>query len=166
MLVTQRGLSPTLAGFSIAGGGVSWALGSFIQSRPRFEPYRHHLTVLGMFLTALAICGVALTLVPGAPAWIAAPAWAVGGLGIGLAMASLAVLLLNLSPPAEAGANSAALQVSDALANVVLVSAAGTVFAALGGATHGAAFAAVFLPMAAIALSGAWVAGRLRPKSA
>lgn len=79
-----------------------------------------------------------------------------------MVMASLAVLLLRLSRPEEAGANSAALQVGDALANVVLVSAAGTAFAALGGATHAAAFTAVLLPMAAIALTGVWVAGRLR----
>src|SRR5207253_1520461 len=33
MLVTQRGLSPTLAGFSLAAGGGTWALGSWVQSR-------------------------------------------------------------------------------------------------------------------------------------
>jgi hypothetical protein len=83
------------------------------------------------------------------------------------------VLLLRLSPPAEAGANSAALQVSDALSNVLMVAAAGTVFTALGGgsltsdsasSSHPTAFAAVFLPAAAIALAGAAIAARLRPK--
>lgn len=163
MLVTHRGLSPTLAGLSLAGGGVTWALGSYFQSRPRFEPHRYRLAVLGMVLCALAITGPALTLLPGAPAWTVAIAWAVGGLGVGLVVASLGVLLLRLSPPEEAGANSAALQVSDSLWNVVLVGAAGTVFAALGGARHTAAFVAVFVPMAAIALAGTWVAARLRP---
>ncbi|MFE2429715.1 MFS transporter [Streptomyces sp. NPDC059373] len=162
MLVTQRGLSPTLAGLSLAGGGVTWGLGSYLQSRPRLEPHRDRLVRAGMVLSALAIAGAGLTLLPGAPAWTAAIAWAVGGLGLGLVIASLSVLLLRLSPPAEAGANSAALQVSDALSNVVLVSATGTAFAALGGAAHAAAFAAVFLPLAAIALTGVWVAARLR----
>jgi MFS family permease len=163
MLVTRRHLSPTLAGLSLAGAGVTWALGSYLQSRPRFEPHRHRLAVLGMLLAALGICGPALTLLPGAPALITALAWPLGGLGLGLVISTLGVQLLKLSPPEEAGANSAALQVSDSLASVVLVGAAGTVFAALGGATSGAAFAAVFLPFAAIALAGAWVAGRLRP---
>ncbi|WP_459185519.1 MFS transporter [Streptomyces sp.] len=162
MLVTQRGLSPTLAGLSLAGGGVTWGLGSYLQSRPRLEPHRDRLVRAGMVLSALAIAGAGLTLLPGAPAWTAALAWAVGGLGLGLVIASLSVLLLRLSAPAEAGANSAALQVSDALSNVVLVSATGTAFAALGGATHAVAFAAVFLPLAAIALTGTWVAARLR----
>ena len=37
MLVTQRGLSPTMAGLSLAGGGLTWALGSYVQARPRLR---------------------------------------------------------------------------------------------------------------------------------
>ncbi|MFJ8007368.1 MFS transporter [Streptomyces fagopyri] len=162
MLVTQRHMSPTLAGFSLAGGGVTWGIGSWIQGRPRFEPHRERLVVLGTFLMAAAIAGAALPLLDAAPAWSAAAAWAVGGLGAGLVISSLGVILFKLSPPSEAGANSAALQVSDALSSVVLVAAAGTVFAALGGAKG--AFTAVLLPLAALALAGVGVAVRLRPK--
>ncbi|WP_306300099.1 MFS transporter, partial [Streptomyces sp. NRRL B-24085] len=52
MLVTQRGLSPTLAGFSLAAGGATWALGSWVQSRARVEPYRERLMTAGMVLVA------------------------------------------------------------------------------------------------------------------
>ncbi|MFE2148324.1 MFS transporter, partial [Streptomyces sp. NPDC059456] len=48
MLVTQRGLSPTLAGFSLAAGGLTWAGGSWLQSKGRMAPYRERLMVLGM----------------------------------------------------------------------------------------------------------------------
>ncbi|MEU1529820.1 MFS transporter [Streptomyces fagopyri] len=163
MLVTQRHMSPTLAGLSLAGGGVTWGIGSWIQGRPRLEPHREHLVVLGIFLMAVAIAGSALPLLDAAPAWSAAGAWAVGGLGAGLVISSLSVILFKLSPPSEAGANSAALQVSDALSSVVLVAAAGTVFAALGGAKG--AFTAVLLPLAALAVAGIGVAVRLRPKT-
>ncbi|WP_431959825.1 MFS transporter [Actinacidiphila sp. bgisy160] len=163
MLVTQRHMSPTLAGLSLAGGGVTWGIGSWIQGRPRLERHRERLVVLGMFLMAAAIAGAALPLLDAAPAWSTAAAWAVGGLGAGLVISSLSVILFKLSPPSEAGANSAALQVSDALSSVVLVAAAGTVFAALGGA--GGAFTAVLLPMAAISLAGVGAAARLRPKT-
>ncbi|WSS20210.1 MFS transporter [Streptomyces sp. NBC_01190] len=178
MLVTQRGLSPTLAGLSLAGAGLTWALGSFIQSRPRFDGSRERLVQLGLLCSASAIATVPLTLDHAVPPWIVAIAWGVGGLGMGLSVTTLGVLLLKLSPPADAGANSAALQVSDALSNVLMVAAAGTVFTALGGGStapaatsaltaapsHPAAFAAVFLPAAAVALLGALVAARLRPK--
>ncbi|MEU0337076.1 MFS transporter [Streptomyces sp. NPDC006193] len=170
MLVTQRGLSPTLAGFSLAAGGGTWALGSYVQSRARVEPYRERLMTLGTALVAAAIVTAPSVLVHSVPVWTVAVAWAVGCFGMGLVISSSSVLLLKLSAPEEAGANSAALQISDALSNVVLLAATGAAFAALGGgsteaaaagASRPAAFAAVFLPMAAVALAGAWVTTRL-----
>ncbi|MFC5856327.1 MFS transporter [Streptomyces chlorus] len=172
MLVTQRGLSPTLAGFSLAAGGVTWALGSWIQSRPHLEPHRERLTTLGMLLVAGAIAAAPSVLIETVPAWTLAVAWAFGCLGMGLVISSTSVLLLQLSAPEEAGTNSAALQISDGLSNVLLLAAGGAAFAALGGGTvthgttdatgsHPAAFVAVFLPMAAVALAGVWVTRRL-----
>ncbi|MFI6145921.1 MFS transporter [Streptomyces sp. NPDC051109] len=177
MLVTQRGLSPTLAGFSLAAGGLTWAGGSWLQSKGRMAPYRERLMVVGMVLVAFAIAAAPAVLIESVPVWTLAVAWAVGCLGMGLVTASTSVLLLELSAPQEAGANSAALQISDALANVVLLAAGGAAFAALGGgavgsvhavaaegagsASHPAAFVVVFLPMACVALVGAWVATRL-----
>ncbi|MFD7514345.1 MFS transporter [Streptomyces niveus] len=174
MLVTQRGLSPTLAGLSLAVGGATWALGSYIQSRPRMEPHRERLLMGGMVLVAVAIAAAPSVLIASVPVWVVGVAWAVGCLGMGAVIASTSVLLLKLSPPEEAGTNSAALQISDGLSNVLLLAAGGAAFAALGGgavgahdltaadASHPAAFAAVFLPMAAVALAGVWVATRVR----
>ncbi|MES5823617.1 MFS transporter [Streptomyces sp. RG80] len=175
MLVTQRGLSPTLAGFSLAAGGLTWALGSWVQSRPRVEPFRQRLMTLGMVLVAASIAAAPSVLISAVPVWTLAVVWALGCFGMGLVIASTSVLLLQLSAPTEAGTNSAALQISDALSNVVLLATGGAAFAALGGGTvshtateaggsHPAAFAAVFLPMAAVALVGAWVTTRLRER--
>ncbi|MER5769056.1 MFS transporter [Streptomyces sp. NPDC001985] len=174
MLVTQRGLSPTMAGLSLAVGGATWALGSFLQSRPRMEPHRQRLMVGGMILVAAAIATAPSVLIPSVPVWIVGVAWGVGCFGMGMVIASTSVLLLKLSAPEEAGANSASLQISDGLSNVMLLAAGGAAFAALGGgsvAGHAVtaagesqpvAFAVVFLPMAVVALAGAWVATRLR----
>ncbi|MGX1882783.1 MFS transporter [Streptomyces sp. NPDC055287] len=176
MLVTQRGLSPTMAGLSLAVGGATWAFGSYVQSRPRMEPYRERMVSGGMVLVAAAIATAPSVLIAGVPVWVVAVAWGVGCFGMGTVIASTSVLLLKLSAPKEAGANSAALQISDGLSNVMLLAVGGAVFAALGGgavgtahvttaaatASHPAAFAAVFLPMAGVALAGAWVATRLR----
>ncbi len=134
MLVTERGLSPTLAGLSLAGGGASWAGGSWLQGRPRLEPYRGRLLQLGFCLTALAIAGAGTALLPGVPAWVVACAWVVGGAGMGMLISSLSVLLMAQSAPEDTGTNSASLQMSDSLGNVLLVGLAGVLFAALGGA--------------------------------
>jgi MFS family permease len=175
MLVTQRGLSPTMAGLSLAAGGATWALGSWFQSRPRLEPHRERLMAVGMLLVAAAIATAPSVLIDAVPAWTVAVAWGFGCFGMGLVISSTSVLLLKLSAPEEAGSNSAALQISDGLSNVILLSAGGAAFAALGGGTvshaateatgsHPAAFASVFLPMAGVALVGAWVATRVRER--
>ncbi|WP_328782388.1 MFS transporter [Streptomyces canus] len=172
MLVTQRGLSPTLAGFSLAAGGGTWALGSWVQSRARVEPYRERLMTGGMVLVAAAIAAAPSVLIHSVPVWTVAVAWGFGCFGMGLVISSTSVLLLHLSAPEEAGTNSASLQISDGLSNAVLLAAGGAAFAALGGGTvshaateasgsHPAAFAVVFLPMAGVALVGAWVTTRL-----
>ncbi|MET9589422.1 MFS transporter [Streptomyces sp. NPDC006516] len=177
MLVTQRGLSPTLAGLSLAAGGLTWALGSYVLARPRLEPHRGPLMVAGMVLVTLSILAAPAVLVESVPVWTLAVVWGFGCFGMGMVIASTSVLLLKLSAPQEAGANSAALQISDGLSNALLLAAGGAAFAALGGgavgaAAHGAvesgagaahpgAFMVVFLPMAAVALVGVWVATRV-----
>ncbi|GHE81367.1 MFS transporter [Streptomyces longispororuber] len=179
MLVSERGLSPTLAGLSLAAGGATWALGSYVQSRPLMEPHREKLVVVGMVLVAAAIAAAPGVLIDAVPVWTVAVAWGFGCLGMGMVIASTSVLLLRLSPPRDAGSNSAALQISDGLSNALLLAAGGAAFAALGGGaidahgsgadaaagSHPAAFAAVFLPMAAVALAGAWLGTRLRTRA-
>ncbi|MYY10825.1 MFS transporter [Streptomyces sp. SID4919] len=182
MLVTQRGLSPMMAGLSLAVGGATWALGSFVQSRPRVVPYRHRLMSFGMALVAASIATAPTVLIESVPVWIVAVAWAFGCFGMGLVISSTSVLLLELSAPHEAGSNSAALQMSDGLSNVMLLAIGGAAFAALGGgqigAGHGAAatsqaaaganagaFVVVFVPMAVVAVVGVWVATRIRTVS-
>ncbi|MGW2374609.1 MFS transporter [Kitasatospora sp. NPDC001683] len=177
MMTTQRDFSPTLAGLTLTSGGLSWALGSWLQGRPGAERYRGAMIRGGFVLTAVAIAGAALVLIPAVPAWTASVAWGVGGVGMGLTVASVSVLMMKLSAPEDAGANSAALQMSDALGNVLLTGLAGVLFAALGGGSPAAAhegagaagspgaFAVILLVMAAVAALGALLAGRVRTRA-
>src|SRR5882757_736322 len=103
MLVTQRGLSATMAGLSLAGGGATWAFGSYIQARPRWEAGRERLVQVGLLLSGVAIAAVPLALDDAVPVWVVAVAWCVGGVGMGLSISTLSVLLLRLSPSADAG---------------------------------------------------------------
>ncbi|MHA6760319.1 MFS transporter [Streptacidiphilus sp. PAMC 29251] len=161
MLVTQRGLSPTLAGLSLTSGGLCWALGSWIQGRPWAARHRSALIRAGFLMSAFAIAGAGLVLFPAVPAYAVALFWIVGGLGMGLTIASVGVLMLAFSEADDTGENSASLQVSDALGNVLLTGLAGVLFSVVGTGSSGG-FAAIFATMTGVALVGAAVCGRTR----
>ena len=163
MLVTQRGLSPTLAGLSLTSGGLSWALGSWVQGRPWADRHRSLLIRAGFLMCALAIAGAGLVLLPAVPAYCVAVFWTVGGLGMGLTIASVGVLMLAFSAADDTGENSASLQVSDALGNVLMAGTAGVLFSVVGTGTRGG-FAAIFVTMTAVALVGAAICGRTRTR--
>jgi MFS family permease len=164
MLVQQRGLSTTMAGLSLAGGAVGWAGGSWYQGRPGLQIPRPMLVRRGAVLVAAGITGLGCVLIPGVPAVVAGLSWIVGATGMGLALASVGVLLFELSPIEDQGANSASLQLSDALFSVVFIGLAGVIFGRSHdpvGETSPLVFAQILAVMAAVALFGAWAAGRV-----
>ena len=172
MLVTHRGLSATLAGSSLTGAALGWATGSWWQGRPTTTISRPRLVQLGAGLVTTAIVAVALTVNPAVPVWVVAIAWLVGGLGMGLSMSSLSVLVLEQSPTREQGANSAALQISDAMCSVIFVGVGGAIFAAASGATvngadatdpGGSVFVTIFAVMVGLAIFTTAIAIRVRP---
>ena len=164
MLVSQRGLTATEAGLTLTGGALGWSAGSWHQGRPGLATPRHVLIRTGCLLVATAVLGVGLVTWPAVPAWVSAAAWVLGGGGMGVAMASVAVLLLQLSPLTDQGVNSAALQVSDSMFSAVTIGLGGAIYAvSLGHAgAQPWALRTVDLLMIVIVLAGAVLAGRVR----
>jgi MFS family permease len=165
LLVEQRGLPTTLAGASLTGGALTWSLGSWYQGRPNRRFARTQLVTVGLVLVAAGIVITATVLASFMPPFMAAIGWLVAGLGMGLGITSLSVLVLELSPVEEQGANAAAMQVSDALGSIVLIGAAGAIFAGLHTAGHdnSGVFLLIFAVMAVVAAAGAVLAPRARP---
>jgi MFS family permease len=134
MLIEHRGVSPTVAGLSVAGTALGWSAGAYFQGRPRLRMPRSRLVTRGAAVTALGV------LVTGSasiatdtvvfPVWLAGLGLLLGGVGMGLSMASNSVLLFDYSPVEERGANSAAIQMSDSLGGLLVIGAAGVVYAA------------------------------------
>ncbi|GAA1932024.1 MFS transporter [Streptomyces sodiiphilus] len=175
LLVTQRGLSYTQAGLALAAAGGAWALGSFAQSRPALEMHRYRLVRAGTVLVTTGVAATPAVLLDAVPVWTPVFTLAFACFGMGLVVASAGVLVLRLSEPEEAGGNIASLQVCDSLSNVVMLTAVGTAFAALGGGSQAAAHAAatdiqvgplpflvVYAAGTGVALLAVVVAGRLR----
>jgi MFS family permease len=166
MLVEYRDLSATQAGLALTLSAIGWFGGSWLQGRPSLRIDRRRLVQLGAVSVATGITVVLLALSVAVTPWVATLAWAVAGFGMGLSLASLSVLLFELSPKAEQGANSAALQMSDAFGTIVMLGLAGAFFAAVHESASAAwTFGPIYVVMAAVALAGLVVAARVKPQS-
>jgi hypothetical protein len=119
----------------------------------------------GFGLVAVAGVVMALASVPELPAWLAFIAWALAGLGAGLTMSSASVLTLKYTTDADRGADSAALQLSDATASALTTGVAGVFVAAAARGAIGstAGFVTLDLLMGGVAVIGVLVVGRARP---
>ncbi len=164
MLVEHRGLSPTMGGLSITGAAFGWAAGSWWQGRPTLGTPRSRLVVLGAGQSALGIAIAGLAALPVVPAISVAVGWVVAGTGMGLAMSSMSVMLIELSEVASQGANAAALQMSDALGSIICTGIGGVLFATLRSSTSEAVvFGSIFAVMTTIAAAAVVAATRVRP---
>ncbi|MGH8869404.1 MAG: MFS transporter [Actinomycetes bacterium] len=167
MLVTERGLSPALAGTTLTGGALAWAGASWLQGRLSAEERRWLLIRTGGALLGVGIGIVSLALVHAVSPLVAVAGWTVAGFGLGLSIASISVLAFRLSPETDRGAVSAAIQLSDALGSVVFVALAGVLYSSLRTEPghDGPAFAAVFAVMGVLAVATGVSAGRIRTRS-
>ncbi|MBA9001868.1 MFS transporter [Thermomonospora cellulosilytica] len=127
-LTSLHGFSPSQAGLVLTLAALGWSAASQYQGRSR-RP-RAFFVQAGAVFVAAGVVAASVALQVGG--WWAAPAWVIGGLGMGMALSSLSVLVLNQSAPQEQGANSSALQLSDTLGSSLAVGVAGALATAFG----------------------------------
>jgi hypothetical protein len=164
-LTVQHRYSATEAGLPLLGSAVGWAFGSWWQGRDVMAAHRTRLIRTGFVFLAVGALGAAAAAPVSGPAWLLYPAWALAGIGAGLAMSSIGVLLLEFTTDADRGRDSAALQLSDGVVSAITTGVGGVLIAAAANAYIGytAAFVSTDLAMVALAVVGAVVAGRARP---
>lgn len=164
-LIEQRQVSTTAAGLVLTAGAVGWLAGSVSQSRLPGDRDRSGVVRAGALLGLVAVVTTPLALVPALPAWVAMLSWVVGATGMGLAFPSIGVQTLRLSPPADQGVNSAALQLSDSTLSVLALGVTGAIYgaAAAGAGATTSTFVVLWGAAAAILAGAAAVAGRMRP---
>lgn len=169
-LTVQQHYSATAAGLPLACSGLAWALGSWWQGRAARtdeQTRRVRMVRTGFALIAVSAVGVALAAQPATVGWLIYPAWGVAGVGAGLTMSSVSVLLLSYTNDADRGADSAALQLSDATASAMTTGIAGVLLAAAarGALGYAAAFTILAVAMGAVAVVGVLVSGQVRAPS-
>jgi MFS family permease len=152
--------TPEVVGIPLTLAALGWSAGSFWQGRQRQDRVR--LLRLGFVLVAIGVAALLVVATSATSLWWAVPPWLVAGTGMGLAMPIVSVLTLELSPEADQGANSAALQVSDMTGGILGIAAAGALITpAVGSGRLGAALLAADLGLGAVAALGALATGRV-----
>jgi len=134
-LSTERGVPPSLVGLSLTAGALAWVAGSWVQDRAEAAvagsvPLRAVRVVAGLLLIASAIGGVAEAIVnPTLPVELVVVAWAVAGLGMGLAYPASTLTALGMAADGQEGTAAASLQVAETVGIATGTGAAGALFA-------------------------------------
>ena len=164
-LVELKGVSVTYAGLTLAVGAASWAVGSFAQSRLSGSTDRSVAVRFGALVVAVSILCLPLVLIPAVPAWAAAGFWALGAMGMGLSIPSISVQTMRLSPEADQGLNSSALQIVDSVLVVIGTALIGTVYAHAveGAGVTAATYSTMWVAGAVVVFIAVLLAPRMKP---
>jgi MFS family permease len=158
-----RGTSATVSGITLTAATLAWTAGAWIQARGIIRFGARRFVRIGFGTVALGIVGFAAVLSPAVPIVIGIAAWAVAGLGMGLAYSTLSLVTLREARVEEQGAASAALQLSDVLGTALGTGVGGALIAA--GLALGAeawwGLAAAFAVGAAVDVLGVALSGRI-----
>jgi MFS family permease len=161
LLTVVHGFGPTMAGISLSITGVTWAFGSWLQSRDHGLP---RVTVLLAGMAAMSV-GLAVTM---ALAWAAVPplvglaGWALAGTGMGLSSPSLSLLLLDLSDETNQGRNSGAAQMASSLSVAASIAVGGALVAFAAPTPGTPPFLAILLMSTLAAVAGLSAVRRIR----
>ena len=115
-LMELRGADTTLVAASLTAGTLAWTTGSWIQARAAPRVSRRRLLEVGLALLLAGVAAATAVLSPAAAPALALPAWAMAGLGIGIAYPTATLAIFEGAPPGREGEVSATMQVANALA--------------------------------------------------
>lgn len=129
-----RSAGTVAGGLALSAAALTWAAGSWLQARLATRRSRRAVTAVGLVLIVVGVVPEALVpLTATVPTWIAAVAWAVAGLGMGLTYSTLTLAVIEAAPPGAEGAATASAQLANTMGIAVGTGLAGAVVA-LGAA--------------------------------
>jgi MFS family permease len=155
-LTEIRGRSATVAGLPLTLGTLSWTAGAWIQAREATRRSRRSLIASGLGLMLLGIAGTVSVLVEQVPLAVAALAWAVTALGMGIAYSTTALAILEGAASGREGEASASLQLMMTLGTALGTGVGGAILATItagGGSTASAIGAAYLTSLLALAVA-------------
>jgi MFS family permease len=162
-VVTVRHRSIAFAGVALTCATLTWTIGAWEQARLNRVWEGRKLVRLGLTLILVGIGGMLLVVHPQVPVEVSFAAWAVAGLGMGLAYAPTSLMMLREAPAGREGWASASLSLSDVLGAALGagVGGAAIALAANNGWALSAGVSAAFVVPAAVAAVALGITGRL-----
>ncbi len=130
VMTELRGLSSTVTGLGLTAATCTWTLGAWMLDRYATRFSRRSFALFGFLLIIVGEALSIMMLYPQFPALLVVATWAIIGLGMGLAYTTLSLVTLELAPPGQEGASSAALQVNDVLGSALGTGIGGALIAA------------------------------------
>ncbi|WP_102158443.1 MFS transporter [Zhihengliuella halotolerans] len=158
-LQEARGLSPTLAGWSVAVSALTWAAGSWWQGRrvgSRADDAAFIAAGVGLVLAGPAV--VLAVVATNVPVGLAVIGWAIAGLGLGTCYPRISSATLQLAGAGAHGRLGAALQLGEGLSSALGLALLGSLLAVASTLTGG--LVAVFAVLTLLAATAAVVAVR------
>ena len=162
-VVTVRHHSLGAAGIAVTGSTLAWTAGAWTQARLHNTWEGRRLVRTGLVLVLAGVAGMLAVLRPEVPIVIAYVAWALAGLGMGLAYAPISLMMLRQAPEGREGWASASLSLSDVLGSALGAGLGGAAIsvAASRGWPLATGVAVAFAVPALVAMVALAVSGRL-----
>jgi MFS family permease len=135
-LISIRGQNTIIAGIALTAATLCWTAGSWLQAHFAPTQSRRTLVLIGLFVIAIGIGGIAIILIPAIPALVAIVAWGVGGLGMGLAYSTISLVVLETAPKDGVGSASASMELSSVLGTALGTGLGGVIIAFAAGTSH------------------------------
>ncbi len=163
LLVEVRGWTAAQAGIALTAATLAWTGGSWVQARLSSRFAHERFVMVGFPIVAAGLAGIGLLLVPGVPAWLSIPIFAVAGFGMGITYSQFALIVLRDVPHDAQGEVTAGLTLSDSLGTALGLTVSGAFVAAAyrAGAGPVPGLAAAIAVGTAVAVFGWLLAPRL-----
>ena len=159
-----RGAPAVVSGLVFTASTLSWTGGAWVQAHRIERVGATRFLRAGFATLGVGIVGFALILLPGVPLIVGVVTWAIAGFGMGLSYSTLTLVVLREAPPAEQGAATAGLQLSDVLGTSLGTGIGGALiaFGARSGSPGWVGLAGAFAIALAVAVAGLAMTRRLR----
>ncbi|HEX6475118.1 MAG TPA: MFS transporter [Candidatus Limnocylindria bacterium] len=128
-VTSVRSAGTVVGGLALSAAAVTWATGAWLQARFAARGSRTWLLVVGAILIGVGIAIEAAIPVSALPVWVAAAAWAVAGLGMGLAYSTATLVVIETAEPGAEGAAATGAQLANTLGVAIGTGVAGAVVA-------------------------------------